>query len=116
MQTLDTTGVPMRSKKSKLQVVEVWESHISRTVEDWTSLKYLKDKCEGRAIYVVEIPPETDQEESDHLATATPAESESAQEACAAVDSAADFEGEKLLLNLEIWVRLSPTLLVSMEI
>ena len=90
-QILDSTGVPAKSKKSKLQVVEVWEKHISRHVEDWTSLKYLKDKCEGRALYVVEIPPDDDD--------VTEAGSD-VTEACAAVDSAADFEGKSHLQSL----------------
>ena len=47
--------VKRRSETSKLQVVEVFEHHISRTVEDWTSLKYLKDKEENRQLYVIEM-------------------------------------------------------------
>ena len=62
---LTTPCVQMRSKKSKLQVVEVWERHVSRSVEDWTSLKYLKDKCEGRMLYVIEIPPEEEEQAED---------------------------------------------------
>ena len=100
-QILDSTGVPAKSKKSKLQVVEVWEKHISRHVEDWTSLKYLKDKCEGRALYVVEIPPDDDD--------VTEAGSD-VTEACAAVDSAADFEGKYPTYNHYFYNKVCPEL------
>ena len=69
---LTTPCVQMRSKKSKLQVVEVWERHVSRSVEDWTSLKYLKDKCEGRMLYVIEIPPEEEEQAEDTSIEAPP--------------------------------------------
>ena len=59
-----------RCEDSKMQVVEVLDHHVSRTVDDWTSLNHLKDSVglnsgnlfdnasgsQRRKIYVIEIP------------------------------------------------------------
>uniref|UniRef100_A0A0K2TJB5 Ubiquitin carboxyl-terminal hydrolase n=1 Tax=Lepeophtheirus salmonis TaxID=72036 RepID=A0A0K2TJB5_LEPSM len=44
--------VLMLEESSKLQIVEVFDHHISRNVDDWTALKFLK---EDRQIYVLEL-------------------------------------------------------------
>ncbi|QQP31456.1 Putative LOC100877443, partial [Caligus rogercresseyi] len=49
-------------QERKIQVVEVFDHHISRFLEDWTSLKFLK---EDREIYALEVVEKVFEEEEE---------------------------------------------------
>lgn len=54
---------PTVTSLSKLSLVEVFDHHISRTVDDWVMLSHLKD---DRKVYVVEVLGTKDDEDGSH--------------------------------------------------
>ena len=76
-------GPVATSSVSKLSLVEVFDHHISRVVDDWVLLRHLK---EDRQVYIVEVLGAKDEERSR-------CDMEDAQVSSSSSDEAKELQG-----------------------